>query len=184
MLDLFKLLVLFLQLNMKSKLGSAANYLFYIYLISRIMNTPLECEKVPMQPTIISGNRIVDLGYILSWAIKLQYDHSKICTCGEIYVQKEISKDMGLTSCIIFACTQCDVIIRRYTENPQKTVSEINYGAVWGTMATGSTCGHLEEQLSCMNIPPMPANMFYNIEKILGLVSIGIYQPVLNQITL
>lgn len=108
------------------------------------MSTPFEYEKVPRKPDVISGNRIVELEYVLNWAITLQYEHSKICSGGRLYIHKEVRKHKGLTSAVIFNCTQCSAIIQHETENPNKPVSEINYGAVWGTMATGSTCGHLE----------------------------------------
>lgn len=135
------------------------------------MSHDLEYEKVPKEPDVISGNRIVELGYVLKWAVNLQYEHSKICTGGQLYIKKEITKNKGLTSSIIFNCTQCDAIIQHDTEDPNKPVSEINYGAVWGAMATGSTCGHLEELCSCLDIPSMSDNMFYDIENKIGAVS-------------
>lgn len=142
----------------------------------RIMNYPLYIEKnADIEESPIHGNRIVDLAYVLSWSIKLQYEHSQKCTSGRLYVDKEIRKNLGLVSRIVFKCTMCSSISEYFTEDPKRKKSTINYGAVWGTMATGSTYGHLEELLSCIDIPPMPDKYFYNIENDLGAVSVFLY---------
>lgn len=133
------------------------------------MNHPLCLEKAEdTPPSLMSGNRIVELGYVLDWAMKLQYEHSKICTLGRLSIMEEIRKSMGLVSTIVFHCSMCP---RRYTfntENPERPVSLINTGAVWGTLATGSTYSHLSELLACMDIPPMPDRQFSNIESSIG----------------
>lgn len=113
----------------------------------------------------IEGNRIVQLGFVLKWAMRLQYDHSKTCTGGLLYASNEIRRGLGLVSHIVFNCTMCDVEIIKSTENPALPKSVINNGAVWGALGTGSTYGHLEEQLSCMNIPSLNKYTFYKIEK-------------------
>lgn len=122
----------------------------------------------------LPGHRIVDLGFVLKWAISLQYRHSKHCD-GTLYPYKEESRGLGLVSYIKFKCTLCDVIVVHPTEDPNKHVSHINVGAVWGTLATGSTYSHLEEQLACMDIPPIPKKMFIDIENSLGEVSGEVY---------
>lgn len=50
------------------------------------------------------------------------------------------------------------------TENPNRPDLLINTGAVWGTMATGSTYSHFSELVSCMDVPTMPEKMFYELE--------------------
>lgn len=120
----------------------------------------------------IEGNRIVDLGYVLKWSLNLQYNHSKICTGGQLYIKDEERLGLGLVSCIIFKCTMCPKEYKYYTENPESKHSKINTGAVWGTLSTGNTFGHLEELLSVMDIPPMTAYKFKQIEEDLADVSI------------
>lgn len=117
---------------------------------------------------MISGNRIVELGYVLKWAIQMQFFHSKKCS-GVLIPHKEESKGHGLVRYIHFKCTACEVETVHTTEDP-KNSSELNIGAVWGTLATGSTYGHFEEQLSCMNIPPMTKTSFMHLENKLGKV--------------
>lgn len=124
----------------------------------------------PPEAPIIQGNRIVELGYVLNWAIKLQYDHSKKCTFGMMTLKEEKRRGKGLVSTIVFQCSVCDEIVFFYTENPKRKRSPINKGAVWGTLATGSSYEHLTELLSCMDIPTMNRNMFYDLESEIGKV--------------
>lgn len=102
---------------------------------------------------VIKGNRIVQLGYLLNWAIRIQYNHAKSCTGGLLYPSREITRGLGLISHIEFKCNACDIEIVKATEDPNFKQSVINTGAVWGTLATGGTFGHLEELLNCMNVP-------------------------------
>lgn len=74
---------------------------------------------------------------MLDWALNLQFNHAKTCTSGQLYVVKENRKAQGLLSTIVFNCTMCSAIFEFHTENHNKTVSDINYGAVWGTLSTG-----------------------------------------------
>lgn len=127
----------------------------------------IEKDNTPKIP-VLTGNRIVELGYVLQWAMRLQYEHSKICTLGKILLIEEIRKGHGLVSWLVFECTVCLKKYRFSTENPNKKSSTINTGAVWGTLATGSTYTHLTELLSCMDIPAMPPGQFYESEKKLG----------------
>ncbi|KAK4882241.1 hypothetical protein RN001_005560 [Aquatica leii] len=58
-------------------------------------------------------------------------------------------------------------VIEYHTEDPTKKKSLKNYGAVWGTLATGSTLRHLQEFLSCMDVSPMPVDIFYKLENLI-----------------
>lgn len=116
---------------------------------------------------MISGHRIVDLGYVLSWAVPLQHDHSKKCE-GRLYLSREHSRGLGLARRMQFSCTVCSDKLEFATERPENKVSLMNYGAVWGTLSTGSTFGNLEELLCSMNIPPMRKSTFQSIEEELG----------------
>lgn len=131
----------------------------------------IEREEAPIP--IIRGNRIVELGYVIDRILHLQYEHIKICTLGKLSVEEELRKNLGLVSSINLKCTMCE---RKYvicTEDPKRNVSLINTGAVWGTLATGSTHTHLSELLSCMDVPQMPASMFNKIETNLGEVNLS-----------
>ncbi|VEN51461.1 unnamed protein product, partial [Callosobruchus maculatus] len=135
-----------------------------------INNYPLEYEYEKVEDEdldVLQG--IVDLKYVLQWAIDLQVQHSKTCTVGKLKIKEENRLNLGLVSCITFKCNYCDVEIKKYTENPN-VKSPINYGAVWGTLSTGSTISHLKEQLAMMKIPPMPYSMFQKSENDLALV--------------
>ncbi|XP_018570195.1 uncharacterized protein LOC108910152 [Anoplophora glabripennis] len=130
--------------------------------------TKEEIEIVPKEESPIQGNRIVELGYVLEWATSLQFNHSKICSVGKLIIVEEIQKGKGLTSTIIFQCNFCDERYAYDTENPNRPKSAINVGAVWGTLATGSSYEHMTEFLSCMNIPAMNGKLFYELEAELG----------------
>lgn len=119
------------------------------------------------EPAVITGNRVVDLQYVLNWSVDLQYKHSKICTCGKIFLKEENRWGLGLVSCLKFGCTMCDKEYTYYTEDVSKK-SKINFGFVWGTLATGSTFGHSQELFSVMDIPPMTLYHFKKIESELG----------------
>lgn len=117
---------------------------------------------------VIPGNRVVELGYVLKWSIQMQFFHSKKCR-GLFIPFKEESRGHGLVRHLHFKCTMCQDVTIRATEDP-KNGSEINIGAVWGTLATGNTYSHLEEQLACMNVPPISKTIFLQIENNLGKV--------------
>lgn len=121
-----------------------------------------EQEKLPMNNNI-TGNRVVNLNYVLNWAFTMQRQHFARCP-GVLEITEEIRRGTGLVSCIVFKCNICSREYKQYTEDPDK-ISTINYGAVWGTLASGSTFGHLEELMSVMDIPPMT---FYTFKKIEG----------------
>lgn len=125
----------------------------------------VEREKLP---NVIEGHRIVDLNYVLSWALPAQKMHSRICTQGTLLPVREENRGTGLVSTITLACNTCDKQYKYTTENPTRKPSKINTGAVWGTLATGSTYGHLLEFLSVLNIPPFTYHLFSNIENCLG----------------
>ncbi|KAJ8914124.1 hypothetical protein NQ315_016200, partial [Exocentrus adspersus] len=101
-------------------------------------------------------------------AIDLQYEHSLKCTLGKLILQKEQRRGRGLVSCIVLKCNMCEKTYFVDTEDPKRNESVINVGAVWGTIATGSCYEHLIELLSCMNIPSLMKNMFYDLEEKLG----------------
>ncbi|KAF2882521.1 hypothetical protein ILUMI_23657 [Ignelater luminosus] len=126
----------------------------------------IEKEEAPLP--IIQGNRIVELGYIIDRVLHLQYEHTKICTLGKLFVEDETRKNLGLISSINLKCNMCANKYVVFTEDPKKGISLINTGVVWGTLATGSTHSHLSELLSCMDVPQMPASMFNKLEAKLG----------------
>nr|CAH7733841.1 unnamed protein product [Callosobruchus chinensis] len=129
-----------------------------------IANHPLEYETVVDEDTdVLKGNRIVDLKYVLQWALDLQVQHSRTCTVGRLKIKDESRFNLGLASCITFKCNYCDIEIKKYTEDPDLK-SNINYGAVWGALSTGNTFSHLKELLSMMDIPPMAYSTFQKIE--------------------
>lgn len=113
------------------------------------------------------GNRVVNLGFLLSWATKLQFQHAKICSAGTLVLKNESRRGLGLTSLLIFECDTCEKQVEHYTDDPSKK-SAINYGAVWGTLTNGSTYGHLRDLLAHMDIPSMTQYKFQEIEKELG----------------
>ncbi|KAB0802471.1 hypothetical protein PPYR_04657 [Photinus pyralis] len=79
-------------------------------------------------------------------------------------VKEEVRWGTGLISKIIFKCTACPNEYSYFTEDPKKERSKINFGAVWGTLAVGSTYGHLEEFLSVIDVPPLTLYKFKQIE--------------------
>ncbi|KAJ8911759.1 hypothetical protein NQ315_008811, partial [Exocentrus adspersus] len=60
--------------------------------IEQIEAHQLEIEVNPPEESPIQGNRIVELGYVLQWAVGLQYNHSKICTHGKLNVAEELNR--------------------------------------------------------------------------------------------
>lgn len=111
------------------------------------------------------------MGYVLEWAINLQYNHSKTCTLGKLSIKEEIRRGKGLASTIIFECNSCTATYQFDTEDPKREKSLITVGAVWGTLASGSSFQNLNELLSCMDVPMMPSQLFYEIEHELGKVT-------------
>lgn len=86
-------------------------------------------------------------------------------------MKEEVRRGRGLASTIIFQCNSCTTTYHFDTENPTREKSLINVGAVWGTLASGSSYQTLNELLSCMDIPVMPPKLFYEIENELGKVT-------------
>lgn len=127
-------------------------------------------------PNIAIGNRIVNLEYVLDWALELQIQHYKRCTCGKLYLWKEVTD--GLVSKLFFKCTMCNITIIKSTHDDDNTTHNsprdcenkfpVNTGAVWGTLSTGSCHSHLEQLCTIMDIPPMSFRKFHKIEENLG----------------
>lgn len=129
----------------------------------------LEVEVVPREKSdVVDGYRIVELSYVLDWALNLQSNHRSNCTFGELRLIEESRKNLGLISELTFKCDVCGFETKKKTEDPNRPKSNLNYAAVWGTLATGSTYTQLKEQHSCMDIPNMPYKMFHEIEVQLG----------------
>lgn len=103
--------------------------------------------------------------------MNIQANHSKHCS-GTLYPSKDSPVGLGLVRAIQFKCSKCDVCFEKFTEDLQKPRSAINTGAVWGCLATGGTYSHLEEQLACLQIPPISKRVFYETENELGKVLI------------
>lgn len=114
---------------------------------------------------VLSGHRIVDLQYILKWALPLQTDHSKICPNGKLNVSNE--KSVGLVSEVTLKCDTCDFETTNMTENPNSQ-TKLNKKAVWGTLNMGNDFSQLKEFLEILNIPFISINLFYQIEGELG----------------
>lgn len=139
-----------------------------------------EHKKENVFEATLPGNRIVNLGYVLSWAIYLQHEHAKDCS-GVLFPNSETSRGIGLVSIIEFKCTVCREKIYKSTEDMRKIdQSVINTGVVWGTLATGGTYGHLEEFSSCVDVP-MRRYKFESLEN--QLEEVGIYYVLLTQLT-
>ncbi|KAK5644983.1 hypothetical protein RI129_006283 [Pyrocoelia pectoralis] len=137
--------------------------------LERIQNHSLYREPdSEKQTSPITGNRIVELGYVLQTVLDIQYNHCLTCTFGKIIVQHEIRTSQGLVSTVALRCTMCNKMFHISTEEPRQYGSLINLGAVWGTLATGSTYSHCNEFLSCLDIPMIPEKFFSRIELELG----------------
>ncbi|KAF2889580.1 hypothetical protein ILUMI_16593, partial [Ignelater luminosus] len=120
-----------------------------------VMEHDIEIEVEQSQENKIKGHRIVDLQYVLNWAMQLQLNHDKKCTAGTLEPIQEQKR--GLVSDITFKCNFCGFEIKKST-HPQNDggKEEINVAAVWGTISTESTYNNLKERLAIMDIPPMP----------------------------
>lgn len=126
-------------------------------------------EKKDVFQEVLSGNRIVQIAYVLKWALNLQFVHSKECN-GLLYPYKEVGVGLGLVRKLFFKCTLCAVDFFKLTEDPKKKDSDINIGAVWGNLAIGGTFGHLEEQLACLDIPSISKKEYIYTENKLAKV--------------
>ncbi|KAI4455555.1 exonuclease phage-type/recb c-terminal domain-containing protein [Holotrichia oblita] len=98
-------------------------------IMSTIRQHELSIEEDICHAKDISGNRIVDINYILKWATTLQYNHAKICSTGTLILKKE--QRFGLVSKFTFQCNLCERQYKYATEDPTKPNSTINNGAVW-----------------------------------------------------
>ncbi|XP_072390322.1 uncharacterized protein [Diabrotica undecimpunctata] len=130
-----------------------------------INNHRLEIQKEPVKQTYLNGHRIVDLHYVIQWALNLQFAHSKVCTMGNLQIIDE--KHKGLVSTVILLCNMCGYKTEKSTENPCEQ-STINYGAVWDTLSTGGTDVQLTGLLGALDIPSISYRLFHNIEIELG----------------
>lgn len=142
------------------------------------MAEKLTVEFVPRPECKVTGNRIVDIGFLLERTIELAEKHARSCTSGKLSIDQETRS--GLFSTFMYKCNMCDKTMTCSTEDPKKP--SINTGAVWGTLASGSTYKHTEELLSVMNIPPLSNKMFYVIQEDLSKVYVAsmIYHTVLT----
>jgi len=134
----------------------------------RIMSHNLDIEYAPADPNTpkLNGYRIVELGYVLDWAMTLQLEHNRHCTSGRLLFKNE--KLFGFVSVLQFECNICHCLIEKRTENPSHEKSFVNYGAVWGTLSSGSSYSTCKEIFGIMDIPCLPYRLFHQIENELG----------------
>lgn len=125
----------------------------------------IEKEK-PIPNNVISGNRLVNLQYVIEWSMKLQVEHAKRCTVGQMKLIGE--HQHGLTSTLVFQCDFCDYKVKKCTQKPTEE-NDINIRATWATIATGNTYTPTNEILSVMNVPNMSYEKFHGIEESLGI---------------
>ncbi|KAF2886307.1 hypothetical protein ILUMI_19866 [Ignelater luminosus] len=94
-----------------------------------VMEHDIEIEVEQSQENKIKGHRIVDLQYVLNWAMQLQLNHGKKCTAGTLEPIQEQKR--GLVSDITFKCNFCGFEIKKST-HPQNDggKEEINVAAV------------------------------------------------------
>lgn len=102
----------------------------------------------------------------MNQAMRIQVDHSKVCTGGMLEFFEE--KKKGLRSTFIYKCNMCDKLISVHTEHSSHETK--NKAFVWGTLATGSIYEHSTELLSVLDVPQMSRKMFFNIQRELGSV--------------
>lgn len=126
-------------------------------------------EKHDFFKESLPGNRIVEIAYVLKWAMNIQFLHSKQCS-GVLYPYKELAVGLGIVRKIFFKCTVCDINFEKTTEDPNKKHSVLNMGTVWGNLAIGGTFGHLEEQLACLDIPQISKKVYIQTENTLAQV--------------
>lgn len=98
----------------------------------------------------IQGNRIVELDFVLSWALKLGSEHSKQCLDCRLVVTGENHSSM--VSTIFITCNTCGQSFYGKTENPLRE-HQIRKSAVWGSVVSGGTHHHAEEFLAHMDVP-------------------------------
>lgn len=125
-------------------------------------------EAEEYQPTL-DGYRIVNIDYFFRKTITLQTNHSRKCTAGNLVIDSE--KQCGLSSTFTLKCSACDMIFTLSNEEPGAEKQVLNKAAVWGTLASGGSYSHLAELLSCLEIPTVTGNMFFDIQRNLGTVS-------------
>jgi hypothetical protein len=123
----------------------------------------------------LDGSRITNLD-ILSKLVQTLTLHAALCdACKEhamnsgsgIVLQGEVYKD-GLASLLQAKCLGCNEIFRIWTSNKVSKQFEINLGACWGAMATGSGTSSLCESLSTMGVPSMSGKTFTKLEEEIG----------------
>lgn len=130
------------------------------------MEHKLSIENVsPTKTFTVEGNRVVNLQYVLDWAMNLQLHHLSECTLGKMKLIDEKRNGMGLVSSLLFQCDVCKKVVTHFTDEIHNHKSVINVGAVWGTLSTGNTYTHLEELFACLDIPVMSYRTFHSIEQ-------------------
>lgn len=128
------------------------------------------CDGSP----VISGNRIVNIDYLLKETLQVQHQHSRKCTFGLLKFCHE--KRLGLMSIISLKCSHCENLFIIHTDKPCNNeevaplaaTPVINTWFVWGTLTRGNTYTNVKDIMSCLDIPVMNHSQFLKIEEKLG----------------
>ena len=104
----------------------------------------------------MEGNRIVSLT-LLGEYIRTLTQHAEQCKSQINFL--EDSQHQGLASTLVLQCLECKQLFRCHTSKMVVCNEENHYatntGAVLAQIATGGGASHVEEQLSCVNVPAL-----------------------------
>lgn len=134
----------------------------------------------------IQGNRIVELDYVLQWALQAGSEHSRKCSNPSFRVIR--AYDACAITSVIFECVTCGELFRRRTEDPANR-NQIRRSLIVGTLISGGTHATTGELLAVCDIPWIAFKTFLNDEEkmdqtIAEEVEISLNQAVKDEIKL
>ena len=124
---------------------------------------------VPTPSCSLNGNRVMSLMRLRQY-IHCLTEHAVLC--GVPITLLGESSQRGLASMLISQCSKCHSIFRCDTSTMMTYNDEshftINAQAVLGQVATDGGAEHLEEQLTCLQVPSVTKAIFIHLERYLG----------------
>lgn len=119
------------------------------------------CAWVPLE-----GHRLVEINYVLGWALKVGTYHAKQCSKVDIYPEEEANSRYAMSKRVVVKCGGCGVRFSGSYTNPNNT-NRLARTLVLGTLLTGQTYSSTKGLLAPLGVSMMAESTFYKFEPML-----------------
>ncbi|XP_071051459.1 uncharacterized protein [Onthophagus taurus] len=125
---------------------------------------PYEIQKdsTSQVQRILTGRRIVDIGYIMKQLI--EHKHVALYNCNITNLQFVKEDRSGFSSMFLFECSLCRSQLQLHSDDPL-IKPDVNMAAVSGAIMSGNGFKQLDEIIASLNIPPKHKRQYYQCQE-------------------